>query len=71
MWLEESNAPRINVRRTQELCENEAQRIVSACPFCLTMIGDAASQLPGKPKPSVCDIAELVDWHCGDANRVD
>lgn len=71
MWLEEPNAPRINLRRTQELCENAVQRIVSACPFCLTMMSDAARQLPGEPKPSVCDIAELVDAHCGDATRVD
>ncbi len=67
MWLEEPNAQRINLRRTQELSEHEVQRIVSACPFCLTMIGDAACQLPGERKPIVCDIAELVDLHCRDA----
>ncbi|HYA01354.1 MAG TPA: heterodisulfide reductase-related iron-sulfur binding cluster [Candidatus Binatia bacterium] len=46
MWMEESQ-PRVNHRRVDQALETSAERVVTACPFCLTMFdeGIAAKQL--------------------------
>jgi Fe-S oxidoreductase len=58
MWMEEKVGSRMNQERFANLMETEPQAIAVACPFCMTMISDAA-----KDKDStipVYDVAELV-----------
>jgi Fe-S oxidoreductase len=64
MWLEEQNKERMNVARSRELLATGAERIVSACPFCLTMLTDGCgkdSALARSTSPRVLDIAELME----------
>ncbi|MDJ0862034.1 MAG: (Fe-S)-binding protein, partial [Gammaproteobacteria bacterium] len=58
MWMEESPTKRINWARWEQLRCLTADTVAVACPFCRTMLSDAAaaenSSIP------VADIAELV-----------
>lgn len=58
MWMEEKIGSRMNHERFATLKETEPDAIAVACPFCMTMISDAAkdkeSEIP------VLDVAELV-----------
>ncbi len=58
MWMEEPTGTRVNVERTTELLATGAEAIASACPFCMTMLGDAAAASGGTVP--VYDIAEIV-----------
>ncbi|MCC6317826.1 MAG: (Fe-S)-binding protein [Gemmatimonadaceae bacterium] len=58
MWMEERVGERINVERKKELLATGAEAIAVACPFCMTMLGDAGKKL-GSEVP-VYDIAEVV-----------
>lgn len=60
MWLEEQNQERINVRRSTELLRTKAEHIVSACPFCLTMISDGVKAKDAGAKVVVEDLAEVL-----------
>ena len=41
MWKEEEPGDeRVNYKRVDQLVATEANTIVSACPFCMTMISD-------------------------------
>ena len=62
MWFEEDLGTRINESRTAEALATGAERIVTACPFCLTMFEDGFKELvdPEKKSPKVIDVAELV-----------
>jgi Fe-S oxidoreductase len=64
IWLSGQKGERINLRRTLELERTGAHRIVSACPFCLSMLDDGARNLGGDHCPDVSDIAELVALRC-------
>jgi Fe-S oxidoreductase len=43
MWMEEKIGKRINVERTEEALETDADIISTACPFCITMLSDAVT----------------------------
>ncbi len=62
MWLEEASGTRINNMRAQEALGTHAQALVTACPFCLTMLSDGIAaqeqQIPVK------DIAEVLLDSC-------
>jgi Fe-S oxidoreductase len=60
MWLEEQNGDRMNARRARELVETEAEHVVSACPFCLTMVSDGVKSLTLSSSPVVEDLAEIL-----------
>ncbi len=58
MWLEEHLGEPINALRFNELAANGTGRIAAACPFCITMLTDAAK---GDARSvEVMDIAEIV-----------
>ncbi|MGC4064212.1 MAG: (Fe-S)-binding protein [Polyangiaceae bacterium] len=44
MWLEEAGTERMNSRRARELLRVVPDTIVSACPFCLTMVSDGCAE---------------------------
>ena len=60
MWLEENLGKRINVERTEEALETKPERIVIACPFCLTMFDEGLSTKEAQEYCKVLDIAEIV-----------
>ena len=40
MWLEEPAGKKINHMRAEQALETKADALVTACPFCLTMLSD-------------------------------
>ena len=60
MFLEEKEGERVNVNRTKEALETNANIIASACPFCMTMLEDGLKTLDKLDKVQVKDITEIV-----------
>ncbi len=48
------------VERTKEALETGADKIASACPFCMTMLTDGVKHFEKSDEVEVKDIAELV-----------
>ncbi|MFH2043903.1 MAG: (Fe-S)-binding protein [Pseudomonadota bacterium] len=59
-WAEETGT-RINQNRAGEAFETKAQKIATACPFCLMMLTDGVKQFTDEQK--IFDIAEIVESH--------
>lgn len=60
MWMEEES-PRINNVRAQQALATGAGVIGSACPFCLTMLGDGVKAHKREDDVQVLDIAEILE----------
>ncbi|MDP4193885.1 MAG: heterodisulfide reductase-related iron-sulfur binding cluster [Bacteroidota bacterium] len=60
MFLEETEGTRINVERTREALETNAETIASACPFCMTMLTDGVKAFDKADDIAVKDISEIV-----------
>jgi len=60
MWLEEQEGRRINELRTEQAIETGAQKVVTACPFCLQMFDDGIKTKEAEEKLKAMDIAELL-----------
>ena len=59
MWLEvEPGAQHVNQQRYQEAAATGAKTVAVGCPFCLTMMTDAATK--AGEGVVVKDVAELV-----------
>ncbi|HNS97973.1 MAG TPA: (Fe-S)-binding protein [Polyangiaceae bacterium] len=70
MWMEEQNKDRMNVRRTLQLIETNAQTIATACPFCMTMITDGLKDQEKEEQIRQLDIAEILAESClGNADK--
>lgn len=59
-WLEQPGE-RIQQRRVNQLLATGAECIVSACPFCLTLLDDGLKGATHTKRPNVYDVAELVE----------
>jgi Fe-S oxidoreductase len=60
-WKEEEHGtPRINVTRMEQLLEAKPDTVAVACPFCTTMVGDAAKAKGIEEEVAVKDVVELV-----------
>ncbi len=59
MFMEETLGKRINRERTQQVVASGAATVVTACPFCTTMINDGI--IEAEEKIPVKDIAEILD----------
>jgi Fe-S oxidoreductase/nitrate reductase gamma subunit len=64
MWMEEEN-PRINNVRAEQALATGADVIGSACPFCLTMLGDGVKAHKREEDVQVLDIAEILEKALG------
>jgi Fe-S oxidoreductase len=64
MWMEERIGKRVNTERVDEALLTDPDKVSTACPFCLVMLGDAISekQNSGAAKESleVVDVAQLL-----------
>ncbi|WP_213583644.1 (Fe-S)-binding protein [Paenibacillus sp. J2TS4] len=60
MWLEEKVGERVNVERTRQALAVRPSIIGSACPYCLTMLGDGAKALGKEEEIDTYDVAELL-----------
>jgi Fe-S oxidoreductase len=59
--MEETTGKRINQMRVQQANETGAETIVSACPYCLTMLSDGIKEINLEEKMSALDLAEIVE----------
>ncbi|MCP3871626.1 MAG: 4Fe-4S dicluster domain-containing protein [Desulfobacteraceae bacterium] len=60
MWMEETIGKRINIERSEEIINKQADNVAVGCPFCLTMIEDGMKELEKDEQIKTQDIAELV-----------
>jgi Fe-S oxidoreductase len=60
MWMEEKIGRRINLVRFEQALPQAPRVIATACPYCATMMSDAAKALAGEAEIATRDIAELV-----------
>lgn len=60
MWMEEHEGTRINVARTEQALEVQPTAIASACPYCLTMMGDGVKMKEMDDQVKTRDIAEIL-----------
>jgi Fe-S oxidoreductase len=65
MWMDEAPDSRMNVARSKELLDTGAEKVVTACPFCATMISDGIASLGATERARVLDIAEVLAEACG------
>ena len=63
MFMEESIGTRINHARVGDVEECGASVVVSACPFCLTMLDDGIKEKGIKEKIMAKDVAQIVADH--------
>jgi len=61
MWMEEKRGTRINQIRIQEALETVKQgTVITACPYCLTMLGDGIKEKGAADKLKAVDIVEML-----------
>ena len=58
MWMEEDLGSRINHARWDQLGGADPQVVAVSCPFCMTMLGDAAAD--AQSEVEVKDVAQIV-----------
>jgi len=64
MFMEEQNSDRVNVRRTKQLLTTGADTLVSACPFCMTMLTDGVKAESKEEEVKTLDVVELLARAC-------
>lgn len=57
-WMEEQIGTRINEHRAAEIAQTDASGACSACPFCLTMVGDGLNAQGSNMQAR--DVAEIA-----------
>ena len=60
MWMEEKLGTRINQIRTDQAVQTRANWVGTACPYCLTMIGDGIKEKGLEESIAAFDLSELV-----------
>jgi len=61
MWMEEHVGKRINEARIEQALELRPDVIATACPYCLTMLGDGLKTKGMEGTVKSLDIAELLE----------
>ena len=61
-WFKEAEKgnKEINVERTEEAIETDADIIATGCPFCNTMMTDGIKLAEKEQSIEVLDVAELI-----------
>ncbi|MFC2122859.1 heterodisulfide reductase-related iron-sulfur binding cluster [Bacteroidota bacterium] len=60
MWMEEDIEKRLNVKRTEEVIETQADVIATACPYCLSMFEDGLKAKEVEETIKAMDLSELL-----------
>jgi Fe-S oxidoreductase/nitrate reductase gamma subunit len=60
MWMEEHIGTRINQMRTDHAIDIKAELIGTACPYCLTMLGDGIKEKGKAETMAAYDLCELI-----------
>ena len=60
MWMEEHLGKRINEMRIEQALQVKPDVIATACPYCLTMLGDGLKAKGVEESIKIFDIAELL-----------
>jgi Fe-S oxidoreductase len=60
IWMEEDPDKRVNERRIEEIIKTGAERVTTACPFCLTMFEDGLKAKGAEERVKAMDLAELL-----------
>jgi Fe-S oxidoreductase len=60
MWMEEKLGTRINQLRTEQALQTKANWVGTACPYCLTMLGDGIKEKGLEETMAAWDLSELV-----------
>ena len=60
LWQEEAVGQRISHLRVEEALKTGAQALVTACPYCLQMLGEAVQAKQTEEWLQVLDVAELA-----------
>lgn len=61
MWMEETSGKRINQMRVDQAVQTNASVLATACPYCLTMLGDGIKEKEMEHLITAFDIAELIE----------
>jgi Fe-S oxidoreductase/nitrate reductase gamma subunit len=61
MWMEETLGKRINHLRVDQIASCGASIVATACPYCLTMLGDGVKEKGMENDLAVYDLAELLE----------
>ena len=61
MWMEEKIGTRINQMRTEQAVQTKAESVGTACPYCLTMLGDGIKEKGLEESMTSFDLSELVE----------
>ena len=59
--MEENIGTRINHIRTLQAIETKGSLVATACPYCLTMLGDGIKEKGQQETMAVFDLGELVE----------
>jgi Fe-S oxidoreductase len=59
--MEERIGRRINQMRTEQALQTKATLLGTACPYCLTMLGDGIKDLNQGERIAAFDLSELVE----------
>jgi len=60
MWMEENVGTKISHMRIEQADKVGANTVVTACPYCMSMLDDARKVTNREEKMIVLDIAEVV-----------
>lgn len=60
IWMEERIGERINVKRTRDALAANPDSVVTACPYCFTMMEDGIKLMNKDERTRTVDLAELV-----------
>lgn len=60
MWMEEKIGTKVNHQRLDDALETEATTVASNCPFCVTMLRDAANDKDVAERMKTQDVVEIL-----------
>jgi Fe-S oxidoreductase len=60
MWMEETRGTRINAERSRQVLATGADRVATACPFCMTMLKDGLDAQETPTDVVAVDVSELL-----------
>jgi Fe-S oxidoreductase len=60
VWLHEDLGKRINQIRAEEAVALGTERIITSCPYCLSMFEDGLGSMEEKSLPQTLDLVELL-----------